>query len=148
MKRVALSFVLCALLSGCYWSTPNVLWSFEDEPELTEEQQLAEELGVNPYLWQATLTKLNFMPLQTADSKGGIVITEWVKMSDNSDEAFKVNVNILSHDLRADGLSVKVFKRIGGSAERSDARLAAEIEKSILVEARHILRRKVAAGEG
>jgi hypothetical protein len=33
-------------------------------------------LGVNSYLWHATLDTLSFIPLATADPFGGVVITE------------------------------------------------------------------------
>ena len=34
-------------------------------------------LGVNGYLWRATLDTLAFMPLASADPYGGVVITDW-----------------------------------------------------------------------
>ena len=34
-------------------------------------------LGVNSYLWHATLDTLSFMPLHSADPFGGVIITDW-----------------------------------------------------------------------
>ncbi|MGC3832808.1 DUF3576 domain-containing protein, partial [Pseudomonas aeruginosa] len=34
-------------------------------------------IGVNSYLWRASLDALSFMPLLQADSAGGVVITDW-----------------------------------------------------------------------
>ncbi len=34
-------------------------------------------LGVNSYLWHASLDTLAFMPLQSADPFGGVIITDW-----------------------------------------------------------------------
>ena len=36
-----------------------------------------QELGVNGFIWQATLDALSFMPMTSADPIGGIVITDW-----------------------------------------------------------------------
>lgn len=143
MKKLLLSLVLCTVLTGCSWLP---FWNSKADLE-KQDMAKAEVLGVNPYLWQATVTKLSFMPLQSADSRGGVVITEWAKMNENSDEAFKISVSVLTKELRADGLKVTVFKKEGNGSEQADPRLASDIERSILVEARKILRRRVAAGE-
>ena len=37
----------------------------------------AAAIGVNGYLWRATLDTLAFMPLASADPYGGVVITDW-----------------------------------------------------------------------
>src|SRR5271168_3687579 len=34
-------------------------------------------LGVNSYLWHASLDTLAFMPLASADPFGGVIITDW-----------------------------------------------------------------------
>ncbi len=34
-------------------------------------------LGVNAYLWRGALDTLSFMPLQSADPFGGVIITDW-----------------------------------------------------------------------
>ena len=34
-------------------------------------------IGVNSYLWRATLDTLSFMPLLQTDSNGGVVVTDW-----------------------------------------------------------------------
>ena len=141
MKRLILSLVALVLASGCSWLP---FWNSQNDLKQQEAAQ-AEALGVNPYLWQATLNKLNFMGLQKADSKSGTVVTQWAKADESSNESFKVTVNVLCKELRADGLKVQVSKKNGTGAEVSDPVLAAEIEKSILVEAKNILRNKVMA---
>jgi len=44
-------------------------------------------LGVNSYLWHATLDTLAFMPLQSADPYGGVIITEWYSAATGSQRA-------------------------------------------------------------
>jgi len=69
-------------------------------------------IGVNGYLWRATLDTLAFMPLASADPYGGVVTTEWYANPEKPDERFKCTVYILDTRLRADGLNVTVFKQV------------------------------------
>ena len=34
-------------------------------------------IGVNAYLWRASLDTLSFMPLLQTDSNGGVIVTDW-----------------------------------------------------------------------
>ena len=34
-------------------------------------------IGVNAYLWRASLDTLSFMPLVQTDSNGGVIVTDW-----------------------------------------------------------------------
>jgi len=74
-------------------------------------------LGVNSYLWHATLDTLAFMPLQSADPFGGVVITYWYVAPNAPDERLKVTIYIMDRSLRADGLKVVVFRqtRVNGA---------------------------------
>lgn len=69
-------------------------------------------IGVNGYLWRATLDTLSFMPLASADPYGGVVITDWYANPEKPDERFKATVYILDSRLRADGLNVAIFKQV------------------------------------
>jgi hypothetical protein len=71
----------------------------------------APSIGVNGYLWRATLDTLSFMPLSSADPYGGVIITDWYTNPEKPDERFKCTVYILDSRLRADGLNVAVFKQ-------------------------------------
>src|SRR5260370_20289293 len=59
------------------------------------------QLGVNSYLWRATLGTVNFMPLASADPVGGVVISDWYAAPDKPDEHVKVTVYILDKRVRA-----------------------------------------------
>jgi hypothetical protein len=52
-------------------------------------------IGVNSYLWRASLETLAFMPLLQADSSGGVIVTDWYSNPDNPNERVKVSVAIL-----------------------------------------------------
>ena len=68
-------------------------------------------LGVNSYLWRATLDTLGFMPLASADPFGGVIITDWYEDPKVKGERFKANAMILDKTLRADGVKITVFKQ-------------------------------------
>ncbi len=100
-------------------------------------------IGVNGYLWRATLDTLSFMPLSSADPYGGTVITDWYTNPEKPDERFKCTVYILDSRLRADGLKVAVFKQskdAGGAwADTATAgQTETDIENAILTRARQL----------
>ncbi|MBL4908117.1 MAG: DUF3576 domain-containing protein [Sneathiella sp.] len=68
-------------------------------------------IGVNGYLWRASLDTLSFMPLTSADPFGGVIITDWYTPPESPGERFKVTVYILDRRLRADGIRVSAFKQ-------------------------------------
>jgi hypothetical protein len=100
-------------------------------------------IGVNAYLWRATLDTLAFMPLASADPYGGVVITDWYANPEKPDERFKATVYILDTRLRADGLNVTVFKQVrDATGAWKDSATAAQtdtdIENAILTRARQL----------
>lgn len=100
-------------------------------------------IGVNTYLWTATLQTLSFMPLASADPYGGVVITDWYVNPEKPDERFKATVYILDTRLRADGLNVTVFKQVkdstGAWVDSATAdQTSTDIENSILTRARQL----------
>ena len=101
------------------------------------------QIGVNSYLWRATLDTLSFMPLASADPYGGVVITDWYANPEKPDERFKITVYILDARLRADGLNVAVFKQNrDANGQWIDAPSAAQtetdFENAILTRARQL----------
>lgn len=100
-------------------------------------------IGVNSYLWRATLDTLSFMPLASADPYGGVIITDWYVNPEKPDERLKATVYILDTRLRADGLNVAVFKQTKDAAGNwVDSPVAGQtetdIENSILTRARQL----------
>ena len=99
-------------------------------------------IGVNAFLWRASLDTVSFLPVTSADPFGGVIITDWYSPSDSLDERFKLNVYILDRQLRADGLRVAVFREVRQghswvSAEVSDE-TATQLEDAILTRARQL----------
>jgi hypothetical protein len=99
-------------------------------------------IGVNPFLWRASLETIDFMPLASTDPFGGVIITDWYSPPETPDERFKINVFILDTSLRADGLRVSVFRQTRGAEGWNDAavesKTATSIEDSILTRAREL----------
>jgi hypothetical protein len=99
-------------------------------------------LGVNSYLWRATLDTLSFMPLVSADPFGGVIITDWYEDPKTPGERFKVNALILDKTLRADGVKITVFKQKMERGMWRDHKVEDKIESSledtILTRARHL----------
>jgi hypothetical protein len=100
-------------------------------------------IGVNGYLWRATLDTLAFMPLASADPYGGVVITDWYINPEAPTERLKITVYILDARLRADGLNVAVFKQNKGSDGQwidapSASQTETDIENAILTRARQL----------
>ena len=71
-------------------------------------------IGVNSFLWRASLDTIAFMPLLSADPFGGVIITDWYGPPESQNERFKLNVFILGRALRADGIRTTVFKQVQG----------------------------------
>ncbi|MBC6440639.1 MAG: DUF3576 domain-containing protein [Rhodospirillales bacterium] len=69
-------------------------------------------LGVNAFLWRASLDTLAFLPPLSADPLGGIVIYDWYTPPETAGERFKVTVYILDTRLRADGVRVQVNRQL------------------------------------
>ncbi len=99
-------------------------------------------IGVNSYLWRASLDTVSFMPLASADPFGGVIITDWYTAPEKPDERFKVNVFILDKQLKSDGIKVKVFRQNQKGGKWVDSTVAdntgAKMEEAILTRAREI----------
>jgi hypothetical protein len=107
-------------------------------------------LGVNSYLWHASLDTMAFMPLVSADPFGGVIITDWYVAPSSPNERLKVTIYISDQALRADGLKVVVFRQVKNGNVWSDAQanpdIAHKLEDAILTRAREL--RLATLGQG
>ena len=101
-------------------------------------------IGVNAYLWRASLDTLSFMPLVQTDSNGGVIVTDWYANPAQPGERMKVTVSILDQDLRADALRVAASRQVNQGGQWVDAPVAAatvqKLEEVILTKARDLRR--------
>jgi hypothetical protein len=100
-------------------------------------------LGVNSFLWRASLDTIAFMPLASADPFGGTIITDWYSDPATPGERVKATIYILDRQLRADGLRAAVFKQVRDSAggwidAPVDPRTGTDLENAILTRAREM----------
>ncbi len=108
----------------------------------SDDSKGASPLGVNGFLWRATLDTLAFMPLASADPFGGVILTDWYEDPQAPGTRYKVNALILDKTLRADGVKITVFKqRIDKGAWRdlpADENLGRRLEDTVLTRAREL----------
>lgn len=97
---------------------------------------------INKYLWQASIDSLSSIPLASADSNGGIIITEWYSPKDKQNFRFKVNIIIKDNVISPDAIQVRVFEQILKNGNWIDGHtsnnLAIIIEDTILRRAREL----------
>jgi predicted small lipoprotein YifL len=107
-------------------------------------------IGVNAYLWRATLDTLSFMPLSQTDSAGGVIVTDWYVNPRDPAERVRVTVSILDRDLRADALRVAASRQVAQGGGWVDAPVAAatvqKLEDIIMTKARDLRRTAVLGG--
>ncbi|KQM61745.1 MULTISPECIES: DUF3576 domain-containing protein [unclassified Sphingomonas] len=101
-------------------------------------------IGVNSYLWRASLDTLSFMPMAQTDSNGGVIVTDWYVNPATPTERTKVTVTILDQDLRADALRVAQIRQVNQGGQWVEAPVAAatvqKLEDIILTRARDLRR--------
>ncbi len=90
-----------------------------DSAKKIEAAEEVFQIGVNAYLWRASLDTLSFMPLKTADQSGGVILTEWKVNPANNRERTKVDIIILGRKLTADSLKVTVHRQLISEPETS-----------------------------
>jgi len=99
-------------------------------------------LGVNAYLWRASLDTLSFMPLSSADPYGGVIITDWYSPSAAPGERFRATAYILGRQLRSDGVRVSVFRQELRNGAWMDVPVSSgtgtELEDKVLARAREL----------
>lgn len=161
MRACALS--LFVLLAGCGSSSPKVEAKYPD-PDMDriyqngsilggeggftlfggnkKKTEDASGIGVNSFLWRASLDTLAFLPITSADPFGGVILTDWYSPPGTPNERFKVNLYILDRQLRADGVRASVFRQVREGASWKDsgvaADTAAQLEDTILTRARQL----------
>jgi hypothetical protein len=140
MNRV-LTFVLCALMLSACGSDDKTIGDI-DSGTTAIAGGTARTVGVNSFLWHATLDTLSFMPLASADPFGGVIITDWYSAPSDLNERLKVTIYILDRRLRADGIKIAVFRQVRSNEGWVDSTVnsdtAVKLEDAILTRAREL----------
>ena len=120
-----------------------------DRPRADLAAAQVSTIGVNSYLWRASLETVSFAPLLQADSAGGVIVTDWYSRADNPNERVKMTVTVLDRDLRADAVRVAASRQVAQGGTWVDAPVQAatvqKLEDIILTKARQLRREAIAS---
>jgi hypothetical protein len=120
-----------ALLSSCGGEVPDLMTIDDETVDMSKRETIFDGdlltfgdgpkreaprggsgVGVNAFLWRASLDVVSSWPVSSADPFGGVIITDWYAPPETPRERFKFNIFILGRALRADGVRVSIFKQI------------------------------------
>ncbi|MBU0555236.1 MAG: DUF3576 domain-containing protein [Alphaproteobacteria bacterium] len=139
LKGGLLLALSCGLLAACGGGN--------DRPQADLAASRVTSIGINGYLWRASLETLSFMPLLQTDSDGGVILTDWYINPNATNERMKLTVTILDQDLRADALRVAASRQTLQNGQWVDAPVQAattqKLEEIILTRARDLRRRAI-----
>jgi hypothetical protein len=148
-----LAIAAASSLAGCQFLRDDINRTLgrapEDQARRTDiAASQVTTIGVNAYLWRASLDTVSFAPLAQSDSNGGVIVTEWYSNPQNPQERVKLTVTILDQDLRADALRVTAARQIQQGGQWVDAPITAatvqRLEEIILTRARDLRRAAIA----
>jgi Malate synthase len=142
VRAVAVALIGSTLVLGGCSSNPISSVFGSGEPQ-ANASAAAPGIGVNAFLWRASLDTLSFMPLLTADPWGGVINYDWYIDPQAPNERLKVTIFILDTRLRADALNVTVSKEIRDAAGQwvaapVAAQTETDLENAILTKARQL----------
>ena len=130
---VILFFSVFIFLSNC---------SKKIDAEISDIEKSQVSMAVNAFLWRASLDTVSFIPLDIVDPIGGVITTKWYEDTNNSNERIKLTIYIKDRRLRADGLTVNVFREVMLTDKWIKADINPDtadlIEASILTKAREL----------
>ena len=166
LRDTALVTILSVVISSCsYLPTPTSSETARDQERKEQDQgsfltgksesgfklddlftggQSGGALPINAILWRAALDTVSVMPLDSVDTFGGTIITEWYAHPDDPTKRIKVAIFILDQELRADAVKVQTYlqQRPEGMFEWQDIGrddgLSSRLEDLILTRAREI----------
>lgn len=140
-RKSNIVLILCVLLllNNCSRLNP---FSKKMDIETSEIVNSQISMAVNAFLWRASLDTVSFIPVNSADPIGGFISTDWYLDPENPNERIKMNVYIKDRRLRADAISVSVFREVKVSEGWVKADVnpdtAKLVEASILTKAREL----------
>jgi len=140
LAQAGVAVAVSLALAGCGGGDKKILRADIAASQVTT-------IGVNSYLWRASLDTLSFMPLLQTDSNGGVIVTDWYANPNNPGERMKITVTILDRDLRADALRVAASRQVSQNGGWVDAPVQAatvqRLEDIILTKARDLRRNAI-----
>ena len=70
------------------------------------------EFSTSNPMWRASLEVLDFIPMNTVDYSGGMIISDWYTgEGSNDNSSIKISIRFLSNEIRTDSLKIIVHKK-------------------------------------
>ena len=89
-------------------------------------------LSVNEFLWNGSLSVLRAYPLQTVDSQGGFISTEWILDKEEVNKRCQIKINITSQEFVSTGVETKILcQKKDGDEWYPEKEMLVEEEKKI-----------------
>ena len=153
--RILLFFILLIVISGCGKFKADVDpvtgKKIRKEPNLMKRgDDFADEQGgifnsnrsskggttydfaTSNIIWRAALESLDFVPLQSANYSGGVLITDWYSNDINSNESIKIEVRFLSDKASPSSLKIISYKKICVNTNCKIAKLSDSFNEKLL----------------
>lgn len=69
------------------------------------------EFSTSNLLWRAALETLDFVPLNSVNYSGGVIVSDWYSSQLNSLESIKIEIRFLSNEIKASSVRVISYKK-------------------------------------
>lgn len=143
--RLVIAAMLCAGLTACAGGGPNA--GLEEGPDMSPEVRKTTiwdlfegsenpntAVGVNKYLWNASLEVLNFLPVQAVDPFTGVIQTGY-GTPPGGGRSYRATIKIADPALDARSLKLSLQGPGGSAVEPGTVRA---VEDAILTRARQL----------
>lgn len=149
MKKFLSIFILLFGMFACKTSNDNIVQNYPEDPFLKRKQFAGNLFGnkdgieifkeKNKYnentLWQKSIENISsILPISIADQQSGLIITDWGKISNisNNNSLYKINVIVKGTKIDEKNLKISVFKKKDNNDIDADFEVQDKIKKIIL----------------
>ena len=149
MKKFLSIFILLFGIFACKISNDNIVQNYPEDPFLKRKQFAGHLFGnkdgieifkeKNKYdentLWQKSIENISsILPISIADQQSGLIITDWGKISNisNNNSLYKINVVVKGTKIDEKNLKISVFKKKDNNDIDADFEVQDKIKKIIL----------------
>ena len=91
------------------------------------------EFATANVLWRASLKTLDFIPIQSANYSGGVLVTDWYSNSLDSNSSIKIEVRFKSTELSPSSIDVLSYKRTCKNMNCSTTKLESDFSRDIKI---------------
>lgn len=151
MKKFLSILILLFGMFACKTSNDNIVQNYPEDPFLKRKQfagnlfgnkdgiEIFKEKNKNRYnentLWQKSIENISsILPISIADQQSGLIITDWGKISNisNNNSLYKINIVVKGTKIDEKNLQISVFKKKDNNDIDADFEVQDKIKKIIL----------------